>query len=78
VTFAYVLVVGSPGVPDVPQSTPSGTHPVPSQRLPTFSAGPAYSPAPSWPSTAGAADACGMLVVGTSETVSVSLPLPPA
>ena len=53
------------------------THSVPSQRLPTLSAGPPYSPAPSWPSTAGAAAACGMLVVGTSETVSVSLPLPP-
>src|SRR5215212_5323481 len=77
VTFAYVLVAGSPTVPLVPQSTPSGVHGWPSHALPTSSAGPVYSPAPSCASTAGAAAAVGIAVRGTTVIVRSSKPEPP-
>src|SRR3954470_10641158 len=82
VTLANV-VSAEPGAAPVasPQSTPAGTQsrvlPPGSHLRPMSSASPVYSPAPSTPSTDGAAAAAGIVVLGTTPSVSVSLPVPP-
>src|SRR3954471_22685865 len=81
-TFAYVLF-GVPGAAPaaLPQSTPAGTQsrvvPPGSHLRPMSSASPVYSPAPWTPSTVGAVAAAGIVVFGTTPSVSVSLPVPP-
>src|SRR5215208_503481 len=72
VSLAYVLVAGSPIVPVLPQSTPTGVQSPPSQRLPTSSAGPSYSPGLSTASSVGVASASGTVVVGTTVIVRSS------
>ena len=76
--FAYVLF-GVPGVTPgaVPQSTPSGVQLLPpSQMRPMSIAAPGYSPALSTPSSAGAAGACGIVVFGSTDMLTASVPGP--
>src|SRR6266542_1000150 len=81
VTFANV-VVGAPGRAPVafPQSTPGGeqsrVEPPGSHFRPISSDSPAYSPAPSTPSSVGALAAAGIVVFGTMPSVRSSKPLP--
>src|SRR5215207_1293464 len=83
VTLAYV-VLGAPGVAPaaLPQSTPGGSQlrfdPPGSHLRPMSSASPAYSPAPSAPSSVGALAAAGIVVFGTMPSVRSSKLVPEA
>src|SRR4051812_23840924 len=83
VTLAYVVSAEPGAEPGAsPQSTPAGAQlrvePPGSHLRPMSSASPVYSPAPSAPSSVGAAAAAGIAVFGTIPSVRSSKPVPVA